>query len=188
MARRLDLAPDKKLRGMARHRRVFDGAMDRVAGWYPAAEGRFCAVKLPVYDKAVSERHGTEAFRHHVVRRLVEVAGCVAQNRPSGAGYGRVAALIEWPDLWGSEICVFLDADYAEGFSPSFRAAQALSRYEWDGGWSESLAVERDLLSLAGAVVPSGFGVHGQRFCGCEDGQAFDRESWVVMEPCDARG
>ncbi len=184
--RRLDLHPEKKLRGAARQERRFFRAMDGLAGWFPAPEEMergFAAVKLPVQAKAVSPRHARPGFREAVVARLVEVAGEVARRKPAGSS-ARVAAILEWPLLWGSELCVFADGAAAHGHAPEVRAALGFARTDWQGGWIEASAPEEDLLARTGAMLPPGFAAHGThlRSFDRDTGLTLDSEEWVVME------
>ncbi|NUB45215.1 DUF3916 domain-containing protein [Fertoebacter nigrum] len=191
--RRFDLRPAKKLRGRARQERAFHAAMDGMAGWFPDRalwDGDFAQVKLPGFAKAYGTRHGSAAFRAAVVGRLVGTAAAVAGNRPGGCR-ARVAALIDWPELWGSEICVFFDAAQAKGFSPEHRATHRLpSRTTWDGGWVEASAPDEDLLARTGTALPTGFAAHGTqlREHHSDSGLTFVREEWVVMETATSEG
>jgi hypothetical protein len=81
----MDLHPDRKLRGRARHERATLAALTRLGSWFPdraAWAQPFVNVKLPTCDKAISEQHGRPEFCAAVMRQLV---GPVADNQPRDA-------------------------------------------------------------------------------------------------------
>ena len=183
--RRLDIKPLKKLRGRARYERAFRRDMGQVARWFP--EPRYWARgydnwKLPIYEKVASERHGSPAFRREVVQTLVDTAQAVVGNRPKAAAHGRVAAIIGWPDLFTSEICVFFDPIHAQRFDPEQEAIH--SRQALDGGWVESRAPERDLFTELDIALPDGFTGGGLAFEEHDEefGETYAWERWVAME------
>ena len=196
MTRRLDIHAEKKLRGRARHERAFFAAMAALDGWTPAATDRpFENAKLPVFEKAVSQRHGTPTFRRAVVARLLDQAASLAQRTaaqripaqriPAQRIPARVAAIIDWPGLWLSELCVFHDADHAHSFDPAIRSLEPRpARTYWDGGWVEARHPARDLLSDLKLTLPTGFTAHGTEIA--EYDRDTDhlsiREEWVVMQ------
>ena len=177
--RRLDLHPRKKLRGRARHERAFLAEMQALDRWTPIAAGRFANAKLPVYEKAVALRHGSATFRRAVVASLLDQAAKLAGRTPS-----RVAAIIDWPELWLSELCVFHDADYATGFDPATRVGQVRpARTTWDGGWVEARDPASDLFAELDLTIPRGFTAHGIEIVEYDTDTAHltTREEWVVM-------
>lgn len=112
--RRLDLHPAKRLRGARRHARAFHAAMDRLDALTPPQAGeRFANFKVPAFQKALSPLHGAPSFRRDVVARLIASADRMARRTPA-----RVAALIDWPDLFGSEVCVFFRRRCRPGLGP----------------------------------------------------------------------
>ncbi len=179
-SRRLDLYPARKLRGRARHERAFFAAMDGLDRWLPLATDRaFENAKLPVYQKAVSVRHGAPEFRRAVVVRLLDHAARLASRTPA-----RVAAIIDWPGLWASELCVFHDADCAAGFDPERRAREMRpARTVWDGGWVEARDPSGNLLADLNLTLPAGFAAQGTEFAEYDSATAVltEREEWVVM-------
>ena len=181
MTRRYDLPPSRKLRGRARHERAFFAAMDRLDGWTPVNTDRpFENVKRPVYEKAVSPRHGSPSFRRAVVARLLDQAVALTTRSPS-----RVAAIIDWPDLFMSELCVFHDPDHATGFDPAFRAQQTRpARTTWADGWVEARTPARDLLADLNLTVPPGFNAHGTDLAEYDTDTQFlyEHSEWVVMQ------
>lgn len=187
--RRMDLHPKKKLRGRRRHEIALDRSMDRIEGWYPEPQVDFARVRLPGFQKVYGPL-GTAAFRHHVVRRLVRAAVAVAGNRLPAGPWSCVAALIDWPGLWGSEVCVFFDRELAEGFSPAYRATHAPGRATWTGGWIDSAPPETDLIALAGVNLPAHFAAHGVKLTQYDNDidEIHVREEWVVMEVLNPEG
>lgn len=183
--RRLDIHPRKKLRGQARYERAFRRDMAGIAGSFPpeaAWQDDFFHWKLPVYQKVVDPDHGSATFRREVVEVLVQSAAQMADGKPKGAGHARVAAIIEWPYLFGSELCVFFDRDYERHFDPEVEKRHG--RYEHDFGWTEAHAPARDLLEDLAITVPGGFAHAGIAFedYQAEDDATYRFEHWVVME------
>ena len=190
MTRRLDIHAEKKLRGRARHERAFFAAMAALDGWTPAATDRpFENAKLPVFEKAVSQRHGTPTFRRAVVARLLDQAASLAQRTaaqriPAQRIPARVAAIIDWPGLWLSELCVFHDADHAHSFDPAIRSLEPRpARTYWDGGWVEARDPATDLLADLHLTLPAGFTAHGIDIAEYDHDTTIlnERSEWVVM-------
>lgn len=179
--RRLDLHPAKRLRGARRHARAFHAAMDRLDALTPPQSGeRYANFKVPAAQKALSPRHGDPAFRRDVVARLIASADRMARRTPA-----RVAALIDWPDLFGSEVWVFFDAASAQAWDPRHRAAEPRpARTEWTDGWVEARVPAHDLLADLGLDVPEGFAAHGTELVEYDRDTDIvtTREEWVVMD------
>ncbi|QIE46247.1 DUF3916 domain-containing protein [Pseudohalocynthiibacter aestuariivivens] len=183
--RRLDMRPMKKLRGRARYERAFRRGMAGIAQDFPPEgcwRGDYYNWKLPVYEKVISPDHGSDAFRREAVQVMVDTAAQMAGHKPRGAEHARVAAIIEWPHLFGSEICVFFDRDYEFRFDPEQPTKHGCADY--DMGWIKSRAPERDLLDMLQVAVPDGFSHAGIAFeeYQSEDDHTYAHERWVVME------
>jgi len=183
--RRLDVKPQKTLRGRTRYERAFRRDMAWIAGQFPEARywpGDYYNWKIPVFEKVISPRHGSPEFRREVVDTLVRTAHQIATSKPVGAGHARVAAIVDWPWLFGSEVCVFFDRDYERRFDPE--VDHPLSRQEFDGGWVETSTPDQDLLTNLNIEMPDGFAKSGIAFTEYDedDDAIYRREQWVAME------
>jgi len=183
--RRLDIRPLKKLRGRNRYERAFRRDMAWIAGQFPEERywcGDYYNWKIPVYEKVASTDHGTPEFRREVVQNLVGASAKIAQDKPKGADHARVAAIIDWPWLFGSEICVFFDRNYERRFDPEVE--HNFSRVDFDGGWIDTQSPNRDLFAELEIEIPGGFSAFGLEFEEYdEDSDAiYRREQWVAME------
>lgn len=185
--RQLDLSPDQPMDPALRAAReaAFRAEMTRLAGWFPEpavwAE-EFQNVRLPADAKTISPEYGSEGFRREVVQSLVDTAAAIAGNKPEGAGHARVAAIVDWPLLFGSEICVFFDRDYERSFAPETERSHG--RTFWPGGWVRSAAPEQNLFETLNIALPEGFAAVGIALTeySKDTDHTYGYERWVAME------
>lgn len=159
--------------------------MDRGANWFPEADTwteEYQSLHLPLEAGIVSPELASDSFRCDVVRRLVETAAAIARNKPSGAGHARVAAIIDWPLLVGSEICVFFDRAYERGFAPE--GEREHGRSYWPGGWVSSRDPEGNLFDQLDIPMPDGFAARGIALTeySKDTDHTYRYERWVAME------
>ena len=165
--------------------------MDCVETWFPDPDcwdDNHASIKVPVYEKVVSLRHGDRDNRREIAARLISAAARVVENRPAHAPASQVAALICWPDLWPSEVCVFFDRKYAQRFQDT---PTETTREIYEGGWHETGPAQTDLLRELDLSSPPGFGAAGRmvrhfteadpRYPDDED-YLYENEHWVIAE------
>lgn len=154
--RRLDVRPLKKLRNPGRHLRALAKWPERIGGQLPDAAllagERFWNFKVPVFSKLVEGAHATDEARRACLAALFAAAESMERSarRPAGC---RVAVLATTPQLFDSEVTLFLD----EGYFDSFRPVAKTSRTAYDGGWVEGSPA--DPAELAGILPPAPAGL-----------------------------
>lgn len=178
-----DLPMEPGLR--AAREQAFLGEMDRLAGWFPKAstwDEDYQNLRPSLDAEIVSPEYGRESFRREVVRRLVDTAAAIAANKPAGASHARVAAIIDWPLLVGSEICVFFDRAYEHDFAPETEREHG--RSYWPGGWVSSEEPEGNLFDQLDIPMPSGFAARGIALTeySKDTDHTYRYERWVAME------
>ena len=185
--RQLDLSPDQAMDPALRSLReqAFRDEMEKLTGWFPDRASwaeEFQNVRMPADAKSISPEHGDAGFRQEVVQRLVDTAASIAGNKPDAAGHGRVAAIVDWPLLFGSEICVFFDRGYERAFAPE--TDQQHGRTYWPGGWVCSAAPERNLFDDLDIAMPAGFAAAGIALTeySKDTDHTYRYERWVAME------
>lgn len=156
----------------------------RLADWFPdVADWREVqSVRLPAEAAVVSPEQGTEAFRREVVQGLIDTAAAIAARKPAGAKHARIAAIIDWPLLVGSEICVFFDRNCERSLAPETERRHG--RTFWPGGWVSSAEPERNLFETLTIALPAGFAAAGIALTeySKDTDHTYRYERWVAME------
>ncbi|MFI6046295.1 DUF3916 domain-containing protein [Nocardia sp. NPDC051321] len=143
--RRLDLNPTKKLRNPGRHLRQLalwpERIVDQIPGSATRTDQRYWNFKIPVFNKLVDSPQTTNAIRKECLAILFAAADAVEKSlrRPPNS---RIACLVTTPDLFSSEVTIFLSEDYFNGFRP----VSDTQRTEYPGGWIETSPADPTLL------------------------------------------
>ncbi|MDK3017786.1 DUF3916 domain-containing protein [Pseudodonghicola flavimaris] len=177
----LETRPDPVLR----QQEAFRQEMSRLAGWFPAPDTwqqEHQCLRVPVAADLIAPGPETEAFRREVVQRLIDTAAAIAAAKPEGAAHGRVAAVVDWPMLTGSELCVFFDRGYERSFAPE--TDRKHGRTYWPGGWVSSQEPEANLFDQLGVTLPEGFAPAGIALTeySKDTDHTYRYERWVAME------
>jgi len=184
--RRLDFRPLKKLRNPGRHLRALARWPERIVGQLPdaglLAGETFWNFKIPVFSKLVEGRYATDEARRACLAALFAAAEAVerSERRPAGC---RVAVLVTTPQLFDSEVTLFLNEDYFAGFRPMIRT----ERTPYDGGWVEGAPANP--VELAGVLPPAPDGLEflgGTRLTQMDDQWGEEpvvRTNWVWAFP-----
>ncbi|MFD6160224.1 DUF3916 domain-containing protein [Nocardia sp. NPDC060256] len=158
--RRLDLNPDKKLRNPGRHLRRLAQWPERIADQIPdadiLADRRYWNFKIPVFNKLVDSRQTTNAIRKTCLAILFAAAEAVERS-PRRPPHSRVACLISTPDLFSSEVTIFLSEDYFNGFRP----VRDTQRTDYPGGWIETSPADPTSLNPIRPPEPTGLDLLG---------------------------
>ena len=120
---------------------------------FPAApyEGRgYFNWKIPVHQALVSGQSARFAVQSACGQILVDAALQLAQRKPDSLSHTQVVAVIGWPDMFFSEICVFFDQEYFADFC---------SRDSQDEIWTPRS--DQRLIDELDLAVPSGMSVRG---------------------------
>lgn len=192
MSRRL--ATGAKLRGLARRYASLSAWSERFASLdleseleFALARGeRYWNWKIPVHASMVQPPARLRSRREAAQRMIDAAAGlvvardvAVAAGGPAGEalgerGFSRVTCLVMTPDMFGSEVCLFLERGYHEGHTVSGDREDR----------SLLLGPERSLAAEWGLVLPDGFGERGIRleWAGDEPGEIVVTEQWWFGE------
>ena len=135
---------EKKLRNIPRHQRALARWAASFTGQTFAqhADERFCHWKIPVHLHMVQGRQTTPELQRFCIQQLLIAAQhlvTAAHTHPSHRYY-RVACLIVWPYLHQSELTIFYDPEYYQGFintTPPLAPQQLLQHLtlELPQGW-----------------------------------------------------
>jgi len=111
----------KKLRNIPRRQRALVRWAAGFTGRYlPAqrADTRFFNWKIPVHLHLLQGKQTTPDLQAFCVQQLIQAAQHLidAANAHAPAPYYRVACLIIWPYLHQSEVTIFYDPQYYQGF------------------------------------------------------------------------
>ena len=180
MRRRSFARPTEKLRGVERRLRALDRWADSFEGTFPVRRhGEPCwNCKLPVLDRLVAPPQTRPQIQSRAAAALLRAADRLRESRPAGAHDALVTALVTWPDMFFSELCVFLDEDHLGWF---------FTRDESSGSL---VPTSRPSLSRTlGFEVPAGFDERGYDFRHVEvgDGHRIETdEQWWSYRAHDA--
>lgn len=116
MARRLT-NPGKKLRGAARRLRAIQRWPAVVEGWFPEQEDllggqRYWNWKIPVDLNLVEGRYTTDDIRRICAQSMIDTCANLIAAKPAWADRYRVTCVICLPDMFTSELCIYLDEEY----------------------------------------------------------------------------
>lgn len=117
--------------------------------WKPYEGRGYFHWKLALPYALVSGPTARPALQSRAAQVLIDAARTLADRRPPGLAGARVAAIINLPDMFGSEVCVFFDEAYFRAFAPRDDEEQTWTPVE------ASLARRWDLR------LPPGFGERG---------------------------
>ncbi|QRR08532.1 DUF3916 domain-containing protein [Burkholderia sp. MS455] len=73
---------------------------------------RYWNWKIPVPSSLVQGRYATAATRRACAQGLIDASALLLARKPFGCRSVRVTCVICLPDMFASEVCVYLDEDY----------------------------------------------------------------------------
>lgn len=187
--RRIDLHPKKKLRNPARHLRSLRKWTDEFArlqwaDYRKFSDRRHLNWRIPIHSKLISEPHTTPEIQAAVIQSLVNAAANLQDALPADCGHMRVAALIEYPCLFNSEVTLFISPDYFETFNPSATVTYKSTRtedFQTDIEPSRVNIIEKFAIRLPAGSSAGGYLVRTIDFECPESNREY--ESWVVALP-----
>ena len=152
MRRRSFARPNERLRGAKRRLRALGKWADSFEGWFPTPlEGeRYWNCKIPVLDRLVSPPMTDERIQSRVAVDMLRAAANIQASKPNAEGGAIVTALLTYPDMFASELCVFFDQGYLDAFFSRGEAGLRIRK-----------SAERSLSSVLGFVLPEGFDERG---------------------------
>ena len=140
MRRRSFNRPNEKLRGAERRLRSLNKWADSFEGYFPSehASEKYWNWKIPVLDRLVCPPTTTDAIQKHCAQAILRAIGHIEKAKPPEHSNAIVSALITYPQMFSSEICIFFDKGYFEHFYQRSSEWQSLSILG-EGSLSESL-------------------------------------------------
>ncbi|ENX16146.1 hypothetical protein F895_01737 [Acinetobacter sp. CIP 64.2] len=128
---------NKKERGIPRKLRNFKCWSESFKGYFPDLEGdeeRYYNWKIPVPMNMVQGKHAQQEIKAECAQYLINACQYLIEAKPQGLKFCKVACVIVQPDMFASEICLYLDEDYfnahtlsAGSYDPQYLLADRLS-------------------------------------------------------------
>jgi len=115
--RRLSLT-NKKVRGVGRRLRALHKWSDSFAGWFPGEldpKERYCNWKIPVLSGLVEGKQAKQVILAECAQELINACAHLMAAKSQSAGTYRVTCSIALPDMFSSEVCIYMDEDYYQG-------------------------------------------------------------------------
>jgi hypothetical protein len=175
--------PNAKVRNPARHLRALRRWAEGFDGTFPVehAARRYMNWKIPVLDRLVRPPTTTSAIQRECAQCLIDAAAHIAQAKPIELAQARSVAIIDLPDLFGSEVCIFFDEAYFASFTDRTSEGQ-----QWT-----PLPKTRSLVDEMALRLPDGYSVLGfaEVIRDEESGETREGEVWLVGDcaPVDRR-
>ncbi|MHA7000258.1 DUF3916 domain-containing protein [Aeromonas schubertii] len=138
--------PKEKVRGIKRRLRALDNWADSFEGCFPSeyADEKYCNWKIPVLDRLVGPPTTTNEIQAHCAQAILRAVKHLFEARPDEYNYAIVSALITYPQMFGSEVCIFFDKEYYDSF------------YDRNSEWQSLTPIEnRKLSSVLNFDVPN---------------------------------
>lgn len=135
----------------------------------------FANEKIPAESWLVSPPIVTAEVQRRCAQAVLYAAANLARVKPPEAATARTAAIVDYPNMFGSEVCVFFDPGYWEMF-----AARDEDDYRW-----KPLPESYSLAQRLGLTVPEGFVERGYHTWWRDDDeppQVFENETWIYHE------
>lgn len=128
---------NKKERGIQRKLRNLRCWSESFKGHFPDLEGyeeRYYNWKIPVPMNMVQGKHSQQDIKAQCVQYLINACQYLIEAKPVGTKFCKVACVIVQPDMFASEICLYLDEDYfnahtlsGEYYDPQYLLADDIS-------------------------------------------------------------
>jgi hypothetical protein len=169
MVRRLAMS-QKKLRNVPRHLRALDRWAESFRDCFPdlkptAQRGeRYYNWKLPVHASLVQGKHAPTAQRAKCAESMLKACAYLMAAKPEEWKSVRVTAVVNLPDMFISELCLYLDEEY---FQSHVNAAPAQGKLSTR--WNLPLSANMQEVGIA-------FDVEG------DNGKVFPVEQWYFGE------
>ncbi|MBO3656872.1 DUF3916 domain-containing protein [Acinetobacter haemolyticus] len=128
---------NKKERGIPRKLRNLRLWSESFKGYFPDLEGyeeRYYNWKIPVAMNLVQGKHAQQEIKALCAQYLINACQYLIEAKPVDMKFCKVVCVIIQPDMFASEICLYLDEDYfnshtllAEYYDPQYLLADDMS-------------------------------------------------------------
>ncbi|WP_447595637.1 DUF3916 domain-containing protein [Stenotrophomonas rhizophila] len=171
---------EKKLRDAPRRLRNLQQWAGSFSGAFPSPEAlgneaRYWNYKIPTRADLIEGPASTREIQRACAQSLITACTNLIQSRPVAQAAVRVTCCIAWPDMFASEICLYLDEDYFQGHVATTADGQVTAIT------SRSLANEWQL------VLPEGVQERGVQVSipPTEHDDGLEQEYWFYGEVAD---
>lgn len=144
--------PKERVRGIRRRLRALDKWADSFSGYFPTeySRGKYWNCKLPVLDRLVGPPTTTREIQARCARAILKAAEHILAAKPDDHRGAVVTALMTYPQMFGSELCVFFDRSYYKSF------------FERNTEWQSLTPIHhRSMSTSLGFETPKQFGERG---------------------------
>lgn len=175
--RRLALS-NKKERGIPRKLRNLRCWSESFRGYFPDLNGyedRYYNWKIPVPINLVEGRHTSQEIKAECAQYLINACKYLIEAKPQGLKFCKVVCMIGQPNMFASEICLYLDEDYFN--------ALTLSANRYDSQYV--LADELSLAQSWNLQIPENMYERGVkiRYINLEDeADNYNADHWFFIE------
>lgn len=168
---------EKKVRGIPRRLRSLRKWAESFSGWFPQglkAGDRYCHWKIPVLRNLVEGRQAKKQVQIECAQRLIDATGHLIASKPEYANAFRVTCVVCLPDMFTSEVCIYLQEEYFRSHT-----AESVDRF---GATNE--IKNRSLAKEWGLILPDGVSELGVAvdYRSDEDDGSFVGERWYFGE------
>lgn len=147
--RRLALS-NKKERGVPRKLKNLQLWSESFKNYFPDLAGyndRYCNWKIPVPMNMVEGKHAQQEIKAECAQYLINACQYLIEAKPHGLKFCKVVCRIEQPQMFSSEICLYLDEDYfnAHTLSVEFYDSQYILAEELSLATSWNLQIPKSM-------------------------------------------
>ncbi len=180
MPRQINAGPrQKKLRGIPRRLRALKTWASRFNGYFPSQEElhgqRYWNWKIPVHWGLVEGRYTNSEIQKECAQSLINACSSLIKAKPEWARAYRVTCCICIPNMFASELCIYLDEAYYQNHTAPLKT---------EYGYQE-LIEGRSLAAEWGRSLPPHVKEKGVIWCynASEEGDDHDiSQHWVYGE------
>ena len=136
---------NQKLRGVSRQLKALKRWSNSFENYFPKDINTNCKYfnwKIPVSSGLISGNKTKQSVRVECAQRLIDACNFMIQAKPIWARDSRVVATICLPDMFTSEICIYLQDEYFQSHISATREEYYSESYERNKITKKSLAEE----------------------------------------------
>jgi hypothetical protein len=169
---------NKKLRGVKRHLRNLKEWSDSFENYFPNLDDyddRYFNWKISVPLALVQGKHSTQQIKAECAQYLINACNHLIKAKPNNVGYCKVTCCIILPDMFASEICLYLDEDYFNSHTCLGAFAEA----------KEVISSGESLAGFWGLEIPEGMferGIHTEYIDPSDLEENYISDSWYFIE------
>lgn len=138
--RQLSIRPSKRLRGIPRRLRALRKWSESFHNYFPDSfpdGARYWNWKIPVHESLVQGKFSSEEIRRECAQYLIDACSSLIQAKPLKFAHVKIVARICSLDMFGSEICIYIDKNYylshttQDEYSKQLSSGRKLSEEWW---------------------------------------------------------